>query len=294
MRYPPWYKLGKSIPEGMLSKEALQYAGVDWEVEKCNLWVEAEGINRYNLELVATHKGLCKRKKGDTNFDTFITTVGARYKPIQNVEAFKFLDQFQDILRIRVCGSLYNARYAWIVAELEEPKRIAHRDKIERYVLFVNDHEWGGKIQIIYVPLRVACLNTLPLFTAKKDSHKDKQLLKQIQRDYEEIEEDFELLHDTEVELEEEFFIPFINKIRGEKELTKYGLGVLEVFMKILQSSNLKKNTLWTGLNVITEYYDHVNATDRVGSERRMHTLLFRSRAERKRQAFELAKRIAR
>jgi hypothetical protein len=74
-----WHKLGQRTPNAVTWQNAMRLAGLDWTVIKQNLYdshgksLSAFGIFR-------------------TDDNEFLGAVGERYTPIQNVQAFQFVD----------------------------------------------------------------------------------------------------------------------------------------------------------------------------------------------------------
>ena len=76
VRETPWHGLGTVIQDAVNSEEALKLAGLDWEI--IQVPVEYKGIatgHQFNIR---------------SSDDPVTGVVGARYKPVQNKDAFAF------------------------------------------------------------------------------------------------------------------------------------------------------------------------------------------------------------
>ena len=80
----PWHGLGVKLEEGVTPQEMMVAAGLDWEVEKVNMY--------YGMmdEIKVESKQALIRKSDDKLLDI----VGVDWNPVQNKEAFNFFDIF--------------------------------------------------------------------------------------------------------------------------------------------------------------------------------------------------------
>jgi hypothetical protein len=75
---PPWHGLGTYVGDSpVTSEEAIQAAGLDWEVEKRPLWT-ADAAGNPTLE-VDTHMAVVR-----VTDDQKLGIVGSNYVPVQN------------------------------------------------------------------------------------------------------------------------------------------------------------------------------------------------------------------
>ena len=163
-----WHKLGKVV-DAMTSKEAVQLGGMDFEVGLKSLHTIDDSIPPFLMEdgtklywensLTALEKNFVTYRK-DTNH-TF-GVVGARYEPIQNIEAFDFFDEIigEGNASYETVGALGNGEKVFITAKLPN-KLIVGKENIDKYLLLTMAHDGSGSIQIMFTPIRVVCNNTL-------------------------------------------------------------------------------------------------------------------------------------
>lgn len=151
VRQAPWHGLGNRVEDALSSEEALQAAGLDWEVIQKSIQTEDyTEIPGYKVNIRATDQRL-------------LGIVSDRYKIVQNHEAFAFTDELLgEGVRFETAGSLQNGRKVWLLARLPESYIIAG-DRINPYLVFSNSHDGSGSIKVAMTPIRVVCQNTLNL-----------------------------------------------------------------------------------------------------------------------------------
>lgn len=153
----PWHGLGVGVAETQSSAEAMALAGLDWEVKVGPLYgPKHEGTYRRVERFSSVYRSTDKKVLG--------ISTGGRYTPLQNAEAFDFLDSLlQDgILRYETAGSLFGGRQVFLLARLEEGMRVGD-DQYFNYMLLTNRHDLLGKVRILPTTVRVVCNNTLQM-----------------------------------------------------------------------------------------------------------------------------------
>lgn len=149
-REKPWHGLGTRVEEAPTSSEALELAGLNWEVNPLPIY-DAQGneINGYKANTRSSDNSV-------------LGIVGSRYKVVQNKEAFDFTDALiGDGVRYETAGSLRNGRTIWLLARMPETKILG--EDYEPYVCFTNAHDGTGAVRACMTPVRVVCNNTLNL-----------------------------------------------------------------------------------------------------------------------------------
>ncbi len=87
--------------------------------------------------------------------------VGERYRILQNVNAFEFVDQLLgSSLHFETAGSLNGGRRVWVLATLPEHFEVGG-DQVRPYVLLMNSHDGSTAVIAATTPVRVVCVNTL-------------------------------------------------------------------------------------------------------------------------------------
>lgn len=89
--------------------------------------------------------------------------VGARYKILQNVDAFSMLDELiGEGMRFQNIGTWKDDSRVWILGKLPQDYQI-DGDKVNSFILFKNSFDGSGAIQIAITPVRVVCQNMINL-----------------------------------------------------------------------------------------------------------------------------------
>ena len=158
VRETPWHGLGRIIMDAPASREALELAGLDWQVESRNIYSGTGAmIPGYRANVRSTD-------------DAVLGVVSDRYRIVQNEEAFQFTDDLLgEGVTYETAGSLQGGKKVWILAKLPE-KYIIAGDEVTPYLVFFNSHDGSSGVKVAMTPVRVVCQNTLNLAlgTAKR------------------------------------------------------------------------------------------------------------------------------
>ena len=161
-RQKPWHyaetsEVTKLIQEAPTSKDALRYAGLDWEVLQTPVYME-NGIEIPNYKAnVRSTDNAC------------LGIVTNRYQIVQNTEAFEFTDAIvgeteNGVVTYETAGSLCGGRKIWLLAKMPVQKVLD--DDVEPYMFFSNSHDGSGAIKVGMTPIRIVCNNTLNMALA--------------------------------------------------------------------------------------------------------------------------------
>lgn len=145
-----WHGLGVIHKDGPLyADEALEKSGLNWHVNLKPV--------KYNGEPVP-NKFFTVRDKDDS----VLGIVGSRYTPVQNHEAFTFLQDLVDNgdVEIETAIALRDGKSVVVVARRPEDIRIAGEDTTP-YILFGNTHDGTTQAYALTTNVRVVCQNTL-------------------------------------------------------------------------------------------------------------------------------------
>ena len=149
-RFVPWHGLGTPIEEACSSAEALELAGLDWEVN-------SRPIHTDNGIVIPGY--IANTRSSD---DKVLGVVSDKYKIVQNKEAFAFTDNLLDNeAKYVTAGSLRGGKNVWMLAELPETKILG--DAVGQYLCFTNTHDGTGAVKCAVTNVRVVCNNTLNL-----------------------------------------------------------------------------------------------------------------------------------
>lgn len=148
VREKPWHGLGTIVQEAPTSADALHLAGLDWTVRQEPI-IYKEQDSGYFMNIRSTD-------------DKVLGVVGGRYKPVQNVDAFNFVDGLiGDGVTYETAGSLATGKRIWLLAKMPEVKILG--DAVEPFMCLTNSHDGFGSLKVCMTPVRVVCQNTLNL-----------------------------------------------------------------------------------------------------------------------------------
>lgn len=143
-REASWNKVGTSIREANSVKEALQIAGLDYEVVKAPIYLS--NGSRIKDQFATKINGT----------DKVFGIVGKDYTIVQNDEAFSFVDGIiSEGLTFEKAGETSYMNY--IIASL--PEQYILDDGFKPYIIFQNSHAGATTLKAAICPLRIVCQN---------------------------------------------------------------------------------------------------------------------------------------
>ena len=154
----PWHGLGKKVDGEQTAADAIVHAGLDWEVEKRQLFFQQPGDlgdypKQYDGQFAVVR----------TDNATPLGVVGQGYHLVQNRSAFSLMDGVIGEVgaHYHVAGALDEGQVIWLLVKLPGILRVQGDDTIEKYLLLVNSHDGSHSLRILETPIRVVCQNTL-------------------------------------------------------------------------------------------------------------------------------------
>ena len=166
VREKAWHSLGKIVQDHPTSKEAIQFAGLDYTVEKRRLFTynsENQHANP-NTEIVIPEIDVPDYfATVRTDNDTVLGVVGKDYEVVQNADAFSFFDSIVggDGIQYETAGALGRGERIFITAKLPSYIKVGKADLIEQYLFLTTSHDGFGSITAAFTPVRIVCNNTL-------------------------------------------------------------------------------------------------------------------------------------
>jgi phage/plasmid-like protein (TIGR03299 family) len=163
---PAWHGFGTVVSEAQTSADALRIAGLDWTVALTDL---AAIMPDGSHQPIDTHRATMRTDTGAA-----LGAVGMRYQPLQNREAFAWMDEVvgEQLAIWHTCGSLRQGKDVWMLAKLPGNLEVCDRDVLDKYVLITNNHAGTGAVRLFPTSVRVVCANTLRLAISEVDSNK--------------------------------------------------------------------------------------------------------------------------
>jgi len=152
----PWHGLGTGDEKEVTAEAAIRFARLDWAVEERPLYVQRP-MTVNGWEVVKTHKAIVRSEDQKT-----LGIVGSGYQPIQNVEAFGFLDALvgEGCAMFHTAGSLFDGKRIFITCKMPDDIEVGP-DKVNKYLALATSHDGSLSVHIKWTPVRVVCWNTL-------------------------------------------------------------------------------------------------------------------------------------
>lgn len=153
-REPAWHGLGQvfDTPIGVL--EAIEAAGLDYEVQLWPMFTEFDGT-RVNLNKMA----IVRAPTPDDDAHAVFGIATASYGLMQNTDIGRILDPISETWPVETVGAL--GRGETIFVTFDAGVREVAGDEVKLFFLF-SDFKTGSKAaRIAFTPVRVVCQNTL-------------------------------------------------------------------------------------------------------------------------------------
>ena len=150
----PWHGLGHKLDGPATASEAMEAAGLDWDVSMEPVLIGSDGQYAEVPNLKAVVR---------TDTRRVLAVMTDRYVPVQNREAFSFFDTVVSAGEAiyHTAGSLRGGRRIWVLAKLPGDLRVSRTDILEKYILLVNSHDGSAAVTMRPTTIRVVCNNTL-------------------------------------------------------------------------------------------------------------------------------------
>jgi phage/plasmid-like protein (TIGR03299 family) len=175
----PWHGLGTYVEgQAMTSVQAIEAAGLDWEVV-------SEPVYRHKPLIYQTTQGLDARGRfEDGRFDQIegkraiirqdtdevFGIMSDGYTPVQNTTAFDLIDSVvgSGDATFHTVGSLFGGRRVWMLCKLQGDYKMDNGEKLESFILLDNSHDGTAALRMRLTSVRVVCSNTLGAATSSR------------------------------------------------------------------------------------------------------------------------------
>jgi phage/plasmid-like protein (TIGR03299 family) len=166
----PWHKLGTVVDGALTAEEALQKAYLDSTVyvseESVSTHVPLKENSDKKTNIKFDSKFLTYRYHPKTGEAEALGCVGNKYVPIQNTDAFNFLNMLADESGavFETAGSLNKGRQVFMSMKFPETMKLAGgQDTLNMYLMATNSHDGSRSFSVAVTPIRVVCTNTVTL-----------------------------------------------------------------------------------------------------------------------------------
>ena len=304
----PWHGLGQRLDAPATARATIDAAGLDYEVRLAEM-TTADGISIPSRKAVV---------RSDT--DEVLGVVGSSYVPVQNREAFAFLDAVvaDGALRYHTAGSLRKGEKLWLLARLPGQIRVRScEDVSQKYLLLTNSHDGSAALRVFFTSIRCVCANTLAMadregrgegisirhqgdLTSRVRRARD--VLGIAARYFDDLAGQFDVLarhYPSYAQVSGYFRALYPDPAEGNKARAENVRNELSRLFEHGKGQEIPeiRLTSWAMLNAVTEFVDHHRPTRaRAESDRaanRLDSAWFGSGARLKERAFGLAVEMA-
>ena len=304
----PWHGLGRRLDDPATARETIAAAGLDYDVRMINL-TTTDGIPVPQKRAVV---------RTDTN--DVLGVVGGNYVPVQNRQAFDFLDAVvaDGGLRYHTAGALRKGERIWLLAKLPGQIRVRFSEDVtEKYLLLSNSHDGSSALRVHYTSIRVVCSNTLSLAGREGQGEgiairhqgdlaskvrKAQDVLGLARRYFDDLEGKMDLMarhYPSYAQVSAYFKNLYPDPEEGNPSRSQ---NVRDELFRLFENGKGQeipeiRGTSWAVLNAVTEYVDHLRPTrartefDRAAN--RLESAWFGSGSLLKQKAFETALEMA-
>lgn len=167
-RESAWHSLGQRTPDAVEWQQAMRLAHLDWEVGKKDLFIRQPVTNA--VLQIPDQKAICRLNDGQ-----YLGIVGKDYEPIQNAQAFDFVDsilQAENGAHYESAGALGNGEKIWVLARIPDADiRIVGTDDFSAgYLMVATSHDGSMSYTSKLTSTRIVCQNTLNMALGEKSA----------------------------------------------------------------------------------------------------------------------------
>jgi phage/plasmid-like protein (TIGR03299 family) len=305
----PWHGLGTKLDSPATARETIAAAGLDYDVRLAGL-TTVDGISVPSKKAVV---------RSDTN--EVLGVVGNAYVPVQNRQAFGFLDSVaaDGGIRYHTAGALRRGERIWLLGKLNGRIRVKGSDDVtEKFLLLSNSHDGSSALRVFFTPIRVVCANTLAMADQRGKGEgiairhqgdlaakvrEAQEVLGLARRYYDDLEAKIDFLaghHPTASQLARYFEALYPDPADGAGN--SRARNVRDVLHDLFERGKGQeipaiRHSTWAAFNAVTEFADHHRSTrgrtERERTANRLDSSWFGSGAKLKERAFKLAAEMA-
>lgn len=155
----PWHGFGHVIDGLATAEEALELAGLDYEVKLMPNFFQDEDGNFIQIpDRFSTVRMTDMKPLG--------TDLSKGYKVFQNEEAFRFLNNLtgtEGQAVITTAGALFGGARTFITLKIGDAFKVGDQDAHDLYAMVTNSHDGTAAFTVSITPIRAVCNNTVTL-----------------------------------------------------------------------------------------------------------------------------------
>ncbi len=295
-REAAWHHLGQRTDGAVAWEQAMKLAHLDWKVVLKDMFSrDLEG----NVQKIEGYKAVWRENGNSLQ----LGVVGDGYTPIQNLQAFDFIDNLleaQNGAHYESAGALGNGERIWVMARVPEADiQIAGTDdKSLSYLLVATSHDASLSYVARLTTVRVVCQNTLSvalqeagnMFKVKHTKNAEARLLEAkttmqgFAKDAKDLNDKLNTLATRK--MTRDSMTDILNRIfpNGKKE-DKQNTRRDNILADVLKLYEVNDNdafpqlrgTAYNLLNAVTEWTDHLRGVRQTDSRKDMTDVQIRA-----------------
>jgi phage/plasmid-like protein (TIGR03299 family) len=321
----PWHELGQRVDSALRTwDEVSEAAGLGFEVGVFPLAISVPGGVEFEKFAHLQGRGV-DSARAVVRVDTgaVLGSVGRSWKPVQNKEAFGFLDSIAADRQIEyhTAGALGAGERIWLLAKLPGVMQVASTDdEVERYLLLSNAHDGSAALRVLWTPQRVVCQNTLAVALAGGEGQgiairhsgdlvskvrEAQRVLGLAERFYDDLKPRIDAL--AGFQMNSRLLANYFEAIYPDPEdpeksprAAETAKGIRDVLTGLFEGGIGHdmpgiKGTAWCAYNAVTEFIDHDAPTRKSegAASRKLESMWWGSGAKIKREAWSNACELA-
>lgn len=169
----PWRGRGTKITQSMKWEEACELPLLKWDVSlRPSGYVNSAGQFITATVDIGEEKVVDKYHVVRSDNGEIIGTVGKGFVPVQNMNLFAQVNAAVEgnLMTFEVVGTLKHGQIIWALAKLPGCITVKGEDVVNKYILLANAHDGSMRMMVMITPIRLGCINTLPIAIREADS----------------------------------------------------------------------------------------------------------------------------
>lgn len=153
----PDIRIGVDISSATSVEDALQRAGLGWQVDKLETYFAHDEEQRFNLTKSEKYVAIVRRDTGEE-----FAHPTKRYEVVQNSHAFSWVENLvSEGATFWRAGSFRGGRKVFMLVTLPIPLTLSDGDTIARAMIISTSHDTSQGIRASWLPFRFACANVI-------------------------------------------------------------------------------------------------------------------------------------
>ena len=301
----PWQGIGHSLEGAVTWEEAIEKAGLNWQVKMKPIFIERNIKGTDNTPKVSYHKVpnrfACTRRDTGDVFGVF----GKGYQPLSAEDFGKFPAALvaADEAVFHSGGSLNGGARRWLYLQLPSTLQVSRTDVLDRGILVTDSFDGSASLGVRFMTVRKRCCNTIQGIVGGRQGFQFKgrhtvNLMGRVNeaREILGLEEAYSQMLQLGIDrlAQEAMTKPqldeFLVQLFGqEEEPEAIGARIQNQMDRVgdlfYHGLGNVGETRWDALNAVTEFVDHHRGSDQ---SKRLNAAWFGSGADMKAKAWEL------